>query len=200
MDYKENWESLDQILYEDGLPREIIPTESLDEIIDQADTLEEALLSTYFGNNQELANLVETGAILFNFFASKLSPEAKVYFKLGELNGALNVMARIVSNSVQREQVLRVFNKVLESFPCAKEIILLMGERSYAIKEKDLLNKMKKDFEEKELKDALNLLELHVFIYSHRYGSFCNLFLSDKGRIVYSHYKEPKGEEIYYHA
>lgn len=200
MEYTENWEALEQILYKNGLPRKMISTESLDEIIDQVDTLEEALLSTYFGNNQELANLVESGAILFNFFALKLSPEAKVYFKLGELNGALNVMAKIVSNSVQREQVLHVFNRVLESFPCAKEIILLMGEHSSAIKEEDLLNKMKKDFEEKDLKDALNSLELSVFINSHRFGPFCNLFLSDKGRIVYHHYKKPKGKEIYYHA
>ena len=192
MTYSDNFKKLEAILYdESGSPRKEIPKDFLEEISDQVETIEEGFTLAFLCNNQELmADLIQSGAINLNFFETLIPPDKEVYYKLGELKGYINIMSRIVSHIIKRENALKKFDEIQNHVPYAKDIILLIGYST--INEEKIFEKQKGNDE--EIKEVLDWIVFHSFVHRHHK----TLSLSDSGCYVYAHYKENNKDKIFY--
>lgn len=196
MDYNENWDALSNILYENGAPRKKIGKEHFETLINQVETIEEGFVRAYLGNNQDvMADLVEQGIFVLNFFTDTLTPEKKAYLKIGELRGYISFMARILSTMVKRDQALHRFNELQKCSLYAKDIILCIGYSR--IEEQELIEKLKKD-KTIIVKSSITYLIQYGFLYEQKFGSLHILYLSDLGRRVYNHFSSNKEKEIFY--
>ena len=196
MDYNENWDALSNILYENGAPRKKIGKEHFETLINQVETIEEGFVRAYLGNNQDvMADLVEQGIFVLNFFTDTLTPEKKAYLKIGELRGYISFMARILSTMVKRDQALHRFNELQKCSLYAKDIILCIGYSR--IEEQELIEKLKKD-KTIIVKSTITYLIQYGFLYEQKFGSLHILFLSDLGRRIYDHFSSNKEKEIFY--
>lgn len=196
MDYNENWDALSNILYENGAPRKKIGKEHFETLINQVETIEEGFVRAYLGNNQDvMADLVEQGIFVLNFFTDTLTPEKKAYLKIGELRGYISFMARILSTMVKRDQALHRFNELQKCSLYAKDIILCIGYSR--IEEQELIEKLKKD-KTIIVKSTITYLIQYGFLYEQKFGSLHILYLSDLGRRVYEHFSSNKEKEIFY--
>ena len=190
MDYNENWDALSNILYENGAPRKKIGKEHFETLINQVETIEEGFVRAYLGNNQDvMADLVEQGIFVLNFFTDTLTPEKKAYLKIGELRGYISFMARILSTMVKRDQALHRFNELQKCSLYAKDIILCIGYSR--IEEQELIEKLKKD-KTIIVKSTITYLIQYGFLYVQKFGSLHILFLSDLGRRIYDHFSSNK--------
>ena len=195
MDYNENWDALNQILYEDWIPRKKILKEDYKKLSDLVKTINEDVVSAYLGNDRDvMENLVETGLFVLNFFTSTLSPEKRAYFELGQLRGHISLMGRILSNTVQRDLSLSRFNEIQNRFPYVKDIILCIG-KSGSIEKNEVVVK---NFKNKDLENAITELVQYGLVYETEYGKSDILFLTDSGRRVYNHYISIKEDEPFY--
>ena len=196
MEYNKNWDALSNILYdENGTPRKKIGKEYFKKVIDQVETIEDGFVRAYLGNNQDvMADLVNRGLFVLNFFTHTLPPEKKTYLKLGELRGHISLMGRILSTMVERDRSLHLFNEFQKRFPYAKDIILCIGN-SYSIEKKEVIKKNRNGDSE----NTITNLVLWGFVYEQNFGKSDILYLSDTGRRVYNHYTSNKDEIFYRH-
>lgn len=200
MEYNENWDIINHILYdENGTPKETIEKKDFEVVFDQVATIQKEFVRAFLSNNPNvMTKLINLGLITINYFESSLPQEKKVYFKLGELKGYVSLMARILSNISEREATLYQFNEFQKIFPNAKDIILYIGPSE--IDKNDLIKKMKKngDLKDEAIENTITNLVLWGFVNDQNYGEDHILYLADLGRLVYKHYTSIKENELFY--
>ena len=200
MEYNENWDIINHILYdENGTPKETIEKKDFEVVFDQVATIQREFVRAFLSNNPNvMKKLINLGLITINYFESSLSQEKNVYFKLGELKGYVSIMARIVSNVSEQKATLYQFNEFQKIFPYAKDIILHIGTSE--IDKNDLIKKMKKNgnLKDEAIENTIANLTLWGFVNDQNYGEDHILYLADLGRLVYKHYTSIKENELFY--
>ena len=113
-------------------PMELVEEEKWEDLISYADENMELLVQTVLsGNNDELADSVQTGAICLNIvetLAKKVGLMAYAFLCIGKLMGGLSVAARKLSYESQKRESEIIAEKHLSGVRHLDDIILILDQ------------------------------------------------------------------------
>ena len=179
-------------------PMELVEEEKWEDLISYADENMELLVQTVLsGNNDELADSVQTGAICLNIvetLAKKVGLMAYAFLCIGKLMGGLSVAARKLSYESQKRESEIIAEKHLSGVRHLDDIILILdqnGTMTHTSLAEQLGN-----MNPPTLTENMKKIAQYGLIYFKKTGKYKYYYLTDAGlRYAESLKKRQKGSE-----